>query len=213
MAVSPEEVLFRSIKAPTSSQNDALYDWTASLQENELPDSDLLKALHAYSSDFYEHTFGEDAEVSYQSMDESAILALGILLEEACNATLSNGGDLALVEIDEEESVRDDSETGTEGDDEVIEESEKEVIESRLMKDIKRKVEIEDDEEDESVDEDRDMDKGEERREESDDTTSGYDETTDDGNDSELPKSKRIKSRHTHDEDDTLSMPGADSDD
>ena len=69
--------------------------------DQTLPESDLLKALHTYASDFYEKTTGLQAGSSYESMDGSALIALGILLEEMCKEKLGDTGDLAFVEGEE----------------------------------------------------------------------------------------------------------------
>lgn len=70
-----------------------------------MPASDLLKALHAYAADFYGRTLGKDAEVSYGSLDGSALLALGVLMEEAIRGVLGETGDLAFVEGEKVEVV------------------------------------------------------------------------------------------------------------
>ena len=63
-----------------------------------LPDSDLLKAVHVYASDYYHRALGAQGEVSFESMEETALLAVGILLEEAAEDILGERGDLVLVE-------------------------------------------------------------------------------------------------------------------
>ena len=94
-------MLFRSVKAPLLYENDDIYNADARLGSDELlPDSDLSKALHSYASDFYMKTTGENAEVSFHSLDGSALLALGTLLEESCQVLLGSTGDLALTECD-----------------------------------------------------------------------------------------------------------------
>ncbi len=54
-----------------------------------MPGSDLLKAVHAYVSDFYARNYGYGEGVrgegaDWRSLDETALLAVGVLLEEAC---------------------------------------------------------------------------------------------------------------------------------
>ena len=63
-----------------------------------MPESDLLKALHAYASDYYGKILGEEAEISYGSLDGSALLALGVLMEESAKDCLGETGDLAFLE-------------------------------------------------------------------------------------------------------------------
>jgi hypothetical protein len=66
-----------------------------------LPDSDLLKALHCYTSDFYSRVNADDGTADYGSMDETALIALGILMEEAALESLGKTGDLVLTEGEE----------------------------------------------------------------------------------------------------------------
>ncbi|KAF3928685.1 hypothetical protein AA313_de0201200 [Arthrobotrys entomopaga] len=61
-----------------------------------LPDSDLLKAIHAYAADFYAAK-GWDT-VMGRCMDESALLAMGILLEEWCKEMIGKDGDMVFLE-------------------------------------------------------------------------------------------------------------------
>lgn len=103
--IPPEEVLFGYKDAPNRYEEDDIYfadrhlDQSSELQR--LPDSDLLKALHAYASDFYATTAQQGRSEDYGSMDETALLALGILIEEAAS-------DAASLAQPEGESVMDD---------------------------------------------------------------------------------------------------------
>lgn len=76
-----------------------------------LPDSDMLKAIHGYASHFYaalgaaargpgtaESRSGSSSNIDEQSMDETALLAFGILLEEAARDALGKRGDLVFTE-------------------------------------------------------------------------------------------------------------------
>lgn len=72
-----------------------------------LPSSDLLKAIHSYTSHFYDalgHGGRHEAYavggrgISERSMDETALLALGILLEEAGREIVGKGGDMVFTE-------------------------------------------------------------------------------------------------------------------
>jgi hypothetical protein len=86
----------------------------------ELPDSDMLKSIHAYSSRFYEAKAVErDMEriakgkkprsvrgkrlIDERTMNETALLAFGILLEEAGREVLGPKGDMVFVESSREE--------------------------------------------------------------------------------------------------------------
>lgn len=102
-AVFPEEVLFRRLKAPIRYMEDDFYFANERLPEGPhgkelLPDSDLLKALHAYCSDFYASATTEHGKLDWMSMDETALLAIGILLEEAAAESLGETGDMVFVE-------------------------------------------------------------------------------------------------------------------
>jgi hypothetical protein len=77
--------------------NNLYYSWVDDLPpEVKLPDSDLLKSLHTYSSDYYGH--GEYASESLLSMDGTALIASGVLLEELVAESLGNSGELAFCE-------------------------------------------------------------------------------------------------------------------
>ncbi|KAL9099315.1 MAG: hypothetical protein Q9163_005164, partial [Psora crenata] len=100
--IPPDEVLFRSRRAPTRYEENDIYWADRHLRpDQQLPDSDLLKALHTYAADFYERMLGDEAKVSYESLDASALLALGVLMEEAVNEILGRTGHLAFVEGEE----------------------------------------------------------------------------------------------------------------
>lgn len=66
--------------------------------ERGLPDSDLLKAIHTYASDFYTYATPDRGRASWRSMDETALIALGILLEETAKESLEETGDMVFVE-------------------------------------------------------------------------------------------------------------------
>lgn len=107
--LAPEEVLFSRKNAPQRYAEYDIYFAHASLPDGGrgvLPDSDVLKALHGYASHFYEAlgqrldpTGRERARpVDERSMDETALLAFGILLEEAARASLGKHGDVVFTE-------------------------------------------------------------------------------------------------------------------
>lgn len=66
----------------------------------------MVKAVHGYASHFYEALGHRRAgelrrdigRVNERSMDETAILAFGILLEEAARESLGKDGDLVFTE-------------------------------------------------------------------------------------------------------------------
>ena len=98
MAVSPEAVLFRQKNAPTRYVESDIYFANERDLTTELPDSDLLKAVHCYTSDFYSRATRRKGAGDWRSMDETALLALGILMEEATRDVLGQTGDLVFTE-------------------------------------------------------------------------------------------------------------------
>ncbi|KAK4190704.1 hypothetical protein QBC35DRAFT_63924 [Podospora australis] len=112
LKLAPEEVLFRRKKAPVRYMEKDIYWANEDLPSaNVLPESGLLKSVHAYASRFYHHHRhqagmggggggGGGGGVDERSMDETALLAFGILLEEAARHALGKRGDLVFTEGD-----------------------------------------------------------------------------------------------------------------
>jgi len=99
IAVPPEEVLFRRKDAPLRFEEDDIYAADRHLESHQrLPDSDILKTIHTYVSDFYSRAMPDGGSHDLRSMDETALLAIGILLEEAAAEALGKTGELALLE-------------------------------------------------------------------------------------------------------------------
>lgn len=96
-AVPPENVLFKRKDAPVRYVENDIYFADQRQSIIGLPDSDLLKAIHSYTSDFYGRAV-PDGRKNWKSLDETALLALGILMEEASRETLGSTGDLAITE-------------------------------------------------------------------------------------------------------------------
>ncbi|KAI9874195.1 MAG: hypothetical protein M1830_010084, partial [Pleopsidium flavum] len=63
-----------------------------------LPDSELLKAVHGYAADFYKRAIDGGGKGDWRSLDETALLAVGVLLEEGARECLGGSGDLVFVE-------------------------------------------------------------------------------------------------------------------
>lgn len=102
VAVPPEEVLFRRQSAPVRyEENDFYFAHESLSSERPLPPSDLLQAIHTYSSDFYDNATVDGGRDDFRSMDETALIAVGILLEEMARESLGDTGDLVLVEGEE----------------------------------------------------------------------------------------------------------------
>lgn len=98
VALPPESVLFRTKHAPIRYAESDIYFSNEKKSITGLPDSDLLKALHCYISDFYARATSDGGLDDWQSLDETALMALGVLLEEAALDTLGARGDLVFTE-------------------------------------------------------------------------------------------------------------------
>jgi hypothetical protein len=95
---SPSDVLLRPASAPTKGRSDVYFADENLGPDMRLPDSELLKAVHAYSSDFYSRATPDGGKGDFRSLDETALIALGLLLEETAAQVLGDRGDMALVE-------------------------------------------------------------------------------------------------------------------
>ncbi|KAF3482945.1 uncharacterized protein GIQ15_02269 [Arthroderma uncinatum] len=111
-AVAPEEVLFRRQNASIRYMENDFYFANEDIPEDQpLPDSDLLKAIHTYASDFYGNGTVDHGQSTWRSMDKTALIALGFLLEEAAVEALEETGDMVLVEGEEVSDVSDSEST------------------------------------------------------------------------------------------------------
>ena len=64
----------------------------------KLPESDLLKAIHVYASEFYGRAVKGRGKIDFESLDETALLAMGMLMEEMAGEVLGETGYKAFVE-------------------------------------------------------------------------------------------------------------------
>lgn len=109
-ALRPDEVLFKQANAPERYEETDYYHAHERLPPNQqLPSGDLLSALHAYISKLYSRTGEPGAQKAYKCMDETALIAFGILMEETAKEVLGETGDLAFTEaaIEGEEEEED----------------------------------------------------------------------------------------------------------
>lgn len=108
----PDEVLFKNRSAPTRYEERDYYFAHQNLSpDQQLPSGELLEALHAYISKLYSRTQKASEQPAWRCMDETALIALGILMEETVKEVLGETGDLALLEAarsDEEMALADD---------------------------------------------------------------------------------------------------------
>ncbi|KAI9671530.1 MAG: hypothetical protein M1817_003582 [Caeruleum heppii] len=130
IAVSPEEVLFRRLAAPPRYEEDDPYFSAASTyiarttDGRGLPASEMLKALHTYVADFYGSGVldrgklgGDKGRDMYGSMDETALIAMGVLVEEMAREGLGETGDQVLVEEEDDDDDDDDDDDEDDDDD------------------------------------------------------------------------------------------------
>ncbi|TAQ88324.1 hypothetical protein B7494_g3347 [Chlorociboria aeruginascens] len=103
-AVAPESVLFRSKNAPTRYAELDIY-FANERDSPTLPESSLLKTLHSYTSDYYSRITTHGG-TDWRSLDETALIALGILMEEASLEILGETGDLVFLEGDKEQNPK-----------------------------------------------------------------------------------------------------------
>ena len=71
---------------------------------NLVPDTDLLEAIHGYISDFY-GVEGRDTGTDWGSLDETALLAMGVLVEEQVRQVLGSEGDMVFTEEEDVEPI------------------------------------------------------------------------------------------------------------
>ncbi|KAF7713264.1 Uncharacterized protein PECH_004542 [Penicillium ucsense] len=100
-SLRPEEVLFRTHHNPIDFDEAEYFAHERLRSQRALPRSDVLEALHAYVADFYEFATNDHGLHDHHSMDETALIALGILVEEMAKEALGETGDLVLVEGEE----------------------------------------------------------------------------------------------------------------
>ncbi len=115
--MAPEDVLFRRKNAPVRYVEHDIYWANEDLPEDgrrHIPDTNLLKSVHGYAGRFYEAAAaarpGPRAVVGtriidQRSMDETALLAFGVLIEEACRGALRKGGELVFTEASTEATM------------------------------------------------------------------------------------------------------------
>jgi hypothetical protein len=97
--MKPDELLFKRYNAPTRFAETDQYFANRHLgPHRKLPHSELLISLHAYISEFYGCSIPRKSKKAWRSMDETALLAMGILIEEAAKESLGETGDLTFTE-------------------------------------------------------------------------------------------------------------------
>jgi hypothetical protein len=103
----PDEVLFKQANAPVRYEETDYYNAHSRLPaDQQLPSGELLTAIHAYISKLYSRTTQGDAQPAWKCMDETALIAFGILMEETAREILGETGDFAFVEAADEEEEK-----------------------------------------------------------------------------------------------------------
>ncbi|KAF2034651.1 hypothetical protein EK21DRAFT_48020, partial [Setomelanomma holmii] len=103
----PDEVLFKQSNAPIRYEETDYYFAHEKMPEGQqLPSGDLLSGIHAYISKLYSRTASPETEKIWKCMDETALIAFGILLEETAKEIIGETGDLAFTEAADEEEER-----------------------------------------------------------------------------------------------------------
>jgi hypothetical protein len=94
----PEEVLHGRRNVPKNLIANTYATTDNLLSTTSLPQSEMLKAIHTYASDFYATTAREEGKFDFNSLDETALIAMGILIEETVREALGENGDMVFVE-------------------------------------------------------------------------------------------------------------------
>jgi hypothetical protein len=97
----PEEVLFRKQRLAKQPIDESYFAHEDLPSDQPLPPSELLKALHVYAAEYYEFATADNGKDDSATMDGTALLAMGILIEELAREALGDTGDLVLVEGEE----------------------------------------------------------------------------------------------------------------
>lgn len=100
----PDEVLYKRKKAPVRYQeNDYDPAHTKLPADQQLPSGELVTAIHTYLSRRYAKAERGRLRVPWKYMRETALIAMGILMEETARGILGETGDLAFTEADQED--------------------------------------------------------------------------------------------------------------
>lgn len=81
-------------------RDEALDNWIDedSLDDVPLPESDIIEAIQSYAGHFYANTVDSRRTEHFSSMNGTALIAMGVLLEELGEELLGKTGDMVLVE-------------------------------------------------------------------------------------------------------------------
>jgi hypothetical protein len=92
--LTPAEHYFTRLRPKTGDEDeDSRIYWSPETDKHELPSSDLLWAIHRYVS----QKLGRERPECVKFMDETALIAMGILLEESIKESIGTDGYLSLL--------------------------------------------------------------------------------------------------------------------
>ncbi|EUC28246.1 hypothetical protein COCCADRAFT_41204 [Bipolaris zeicola 26-R-13] len=94
----PDEVLFKRKNAPIRYEEDDYYPAHNRLSDQQLPRGELLTSIHAYITHMYAQVDARGRSIRWRHLDETVLLALGILVEETARSVIGKTGDLAFTE-------------------------------------------------------------------------------------------------------------------
>ncbi|PRT55741.1 hypothetical protein B9G98_03361 [Wickerhamiella sorbophila] len=80
-------------------------DYVPVIESSDLPNSDLMTAIHYYASEYYRKTGNEEM---YESLDGTALIAIAVALEESIKERLGETGHLQWAEDENENQSMDD---------------------------------------------------------------------------------------------------------
>ncbi|KAF1815929.1 hypothetical protein P152DRAFT_471302 [Eremomyces bilateralis CBS 781.70] len=96
--LAPEEALLKRYCAPDGLESSALYfSGTSDLRPDLIPDSELLRAIHHYTTHLFKGLGAGESDPCWGAFDGTAMLALGVLVEETVRELVGDSGDLAFV--------------------------------------------------------------------------------------------------------------------
>lgn len=98
LPLATEDVLGRQTAIPADLIDNTPDPAAEASATKRLPESEMLKAIHTYASEFYKSTTAGQGTYDFHSLDETALVAMGILLEEATREALGENGDMVFVE-------------------------------------------------------------------------------------------------------------------
>lgn len=103
-SLRPDEVLFKRKNAPVRYEEDDYYPAHTKLAANQqLPSGDLAAAIHGRISHLYSKADLGRGRAPWKCMKETALIAMGILMEETARSVLGETGDLAFTEADQDD--------------------------------------------------------------------------------------------------------------